>query len=98
MFMFEEDTVAVPKESAFFSEVNVTSGEVTPLHERPIYKEDWLGLKQLNEQGKLDFNTAPGQHMHLSQKTLSKAFSQYFAPLEKEPRPSSPGLVVQPGL
>ncbi|KAJ5588077.1 hypothetical protein N7537_010755 [Penicillium hordei] len=98
MFMFEEDTVAVPKESALFSEVNVTSGEVTPLHERPIYKEDWLGLKQLDEQGKLDFNTAPGQHMHLSQKTLSKAFSQYFAPLEKEPHPSAPGLVVQPGL
>ncbi|KXG46632.1 Palmitoyl protein thioesterase [Penicillium griseofulvum] len=94
MFMFEEDTVAVPKESAFFSEVNSTTGEVTPLHERPIYKEDWLGLKQLHEQGKLDFNTAPGQHMHLSAKTLRKAFEQYFAPLE-ESSPSVPGLVVQ---
>lgn len=98
MFMFEEDTVAVPKQSALFSEVNATSGEVTPLRERPIYKEDWLGLKQLDEQGKLDFNTAPGEHMQLSEKTLRKAFSQYFAPLEKESRPTTPGLVVQRGL
>ncbi|CAI7625276.1 unnamed protein product [Penicillium glandicola] len=94
MYMFEEDTVAVPKESAFFSEVNATTGEITPLHERPIYKEDWLGLKQLGEQGKLDFNTAPGQHMELSDKILRKAFERYFAPL-KESHLSAPGLVVQ---
>ncbi|KAG0153565.1 hypothetical protein PDIDSM_2219 [Penicillium digitatum] len=98
MFMFEEDTVAIPKQSALFSEVNATSGEVTALRERPIYKEDWLGLKQLDEQGKLDFKTAPGQHMQLSEEILRKAFGQYFAPLEKESRPPAPGLVEQRGL
>ncbi|KAJ5577327.1 Palmitoyl protein thioesterase [Penicillium sp. DV-2018c] len=97
MYMFEEDTVAVPKESAFFSEVNATTGEVTPLHERLIYKEDWLGLKQLGEKGKLEFNTIPGQHMRLSEKVLRDAFTRYFGPLE-ESGPSLQGLVVHPGL
>ncbi|KAJ5793453.1 Palmitoyl protein thioesterase [Penicillium paradoxum] len=95
MFMFEEDTVAVPKETALFSEVNATTGEVTPLQERSIYKEDWLGLKQLDEQGKLDFKTVPGQHMQLSEKVLRNTFEHYFAPLGKQARPSLPGLVVQ---
>ena len=36
MFMFENDTMVVPKESAHFAEVNTTSGEVTPLKERQI--------------------------------------------------------------
>ncbi|KAJ5481223.1 hypothetical protein N7475_000035 [Penicillium sp. IBT 31633x] len=95
MFMFEDDTIAIPKESALFSEVNATTGEVTPLRERPIYKEDWLGLKQLDEQEKLDFKTIPGQHMDLSKSILRDAFIQYFGPLEKEPRTSPPGLLVQ---
>ncbi|KAJ5135042.1 uncharacterized protein N7515_004320 [Penicillium bovifimosum] len=97
MYMFEDDTVAVPKESAFFSEVDPTTGEVTPLHERPIYKEDWLGLKQLGEKGKLEFITIPGQHMQISAKILQEAFTKYFGPLE-ESALSLQGLVVQRGL
>ena len=40
MFMFNDDKTAIPKESSWFSEVNTTSGEVTPLKDRKIYKED----------------------------------------------------------
>ncbi|KAJ5106047.1 hypothetical protein NUU61_003394 [Penicillium alfredii] len=94
MFMFDEDTVSVPKESSWFAEVNVTDGSVIPLQQRPLYTEDWLGLKQLDEQGKLDFKTIPGQHMHLSDKVLADAFKEYFGAI-KDSLPSSPGLVVQ---
>lgn len=82
MFMFDEDTVAIPKESAIFAEVNITSGTVTPLQERPIYKEDWLGLKKLDEQGRLDFKSVPGQHMHLTDKILKRTFKEYFGPVQ----------------
>ncbi|CAI7654721.1 unnamed protein product [Penicillium bialowiezense] len=84
MFMFEEDTVAVPKESAWFSEVNATTGEVTALQDREIYLADWLGLKKLDEAGRLHFKTTPGQHMHLSEEVLRGAFEDYFSPLEDE--------------
>ncbi|KAJ5818022.1 hypothetical protein N7474_003613 [Penicillium riverlandense] len=96
MFMFENDTIAVPKESAWFAEVNSTDGTVTPLHERPIYKEDWLGLKQLGDQDKLDFRTVPGQHMHLSEKVMKETFKEYFGPTGPS-QSSPPRLIEQPG-
>lgn len=96
MFMFEHDQTAVPKESAWFAEVNTTSGEVTPLKERELYKQDWLGLKVLDEEGKLDFKTVPGEHMHLTEQTLSDAFKEYFGPVELDLAPAE-GLTKQGG-
>ncbi|RJE21128.1 Palmitoyl-protein thioesterase [Aspergillus sclerotialis] len=102
MFMFEDDQIVHPKETAWFAEVNGTSGKVTPLDERPIYKEDWLGLKTLGELGKLEFLVAPGQHMQLSKRFLEWTFRDYFAPVEGtsfDPEDSEPDtvLVKQPG-
>ncbi|PLB53403.1 alpha/beta-hydrolase [Aspergillus steynii IBT 23096] len=82
MYLFEEDQMVHPKESAWFAEVNATSGEVTPLREREIYKQDWLGLRELDEKGALEFKTVPGPHMHLSEEVLTKLFTEYFAPVE----------------
>lgn len=96
MFMFDEDQTAVPKESAWFAEVNMTSGEITPLKERDIYKQDWLGLKVLDEEDKLDFKTIPGAHMHLTDQILSEAFKEYFGPVEVD-LPPTRALVKQGG-
>ncbi|PGG95727.1 hypothetical protein AJ79_09900 [Helicocarpus griseus UAMH5409] len=82
MYMFEQDLTMVPKESAHFAEVNATSGVVTPLKNRTIYEEDWIGLKQLDGQGKLDFKTLPGEHMRFSDEDLQKVFEEYFGPVE----------------
>ena len=88
MFMFEEDVTVIPKESAFFSEVNATTGVVTKLQDRPIYKEDWLGLKALDEQKKLDFLITEGGHMQLGDKMLTDTFKKYFSrKVEVEARP-----------
>ena len=78
MFMFGDDTTVIPKESAFFSEFNATTGVVTKLQDRPIYKEDWLGLRVLDEQKKLDFLITEGGHMQLSDKLLKDTFKKYF--------------------
>lgn len=48
MYVFEEDTTVVPKESGWFAEVNATSGFVTPLREREMYRDDWLGIQELD--------------------------------------------------
>lgn len=99
MFMFEDDTISVPKESSWFAEVNATSGAVTPLQERPLYKEDWLGLKKLGEMGKLDFRSVPGQHMDLPQKVLEDTFREYFGPVRDSGSPSETAyLVLQTGF
>ncbi|PGH23090.1 hypothetical protein AJ80_02864 [Polytolypa hystricis UAMH7299] len=97
MYVFEDDVTVVPKESGFFGEKNMTTGHVTPLKERTLYKEDWLGLQALDNQGKLDFRTVPGEHMQVSEKNLASAFKEYFGPIEIEEEFSiqSPVLVVQ---
>ena len=78
MFMFADDRTVVPKESAFFSEVNTTSEAVTKLQDRDIYQEDWIGLRFLDEKKRLDFRTAEGGHMQLSDNILIDTFNQYF--------------------
>ncbi|QSZ32774.1 hypothetical protein DSL72_002353 [Monilinia vaccinii-corymbosi] len=82
MYVFEDDTTVIPKETGWWSEVNGT--EITPLKERAIYKEDWVGLKTLDEAGKLRFETIPGGHMTLGEEMLEKAFREYFGPAGKE--------------
>ncbi|KAL9000393.1 MAG: hypothetical protein Q9169_000910 [Polycauliona sp. 2 TL-2023] len=78
MYMFSEDTTVVPKESAWFADYNETSTEVTWLKDRRMYKEDWLGLKWLDEKKRLLFKIAEGQHMQLSEELLSDTFKRYF--------------------
>jgi palmitoyl-protein thioesterase len=79
MYIFSEDGTVVPKESGWFSEVNRTTGEETKLQERALYKEDWLGLRALDEEGKLDFKVASGRHMELSKELLVDVFETYFS-------------------
>lgn len=86
LFSFEEDTTVIPKESEWFAEVNKTTTEVTPLRERKLYKEDWLGLKALDKKGGLIFKTAPGKHMQLSDEVLNATFKEYFGPETSSPK------------
>jgi len=80
MVVFEGDETVVPKESGWFAEVNETSGVVTPLRERDIYKEDWIGLRELDGKGGLVFEGVPGKHMELEREDLERSFGKYFGP------------------
>ncbi|KAI2621432.1 alpha/beta-hydrolase [Hypomontagnella submonticulosa] len=84
MYLFENDTTVIPKETGWFEEVNGT--EITPLRARPIYHEDWIGLRALDRKGGLKFTTTPGEHMQLSDEVLEGAFAQYFGPLRSTPK------------
>lgn len=82
MYMFEQDQTVIPKETSWFSEVNGT--EVTPLKSRQIFKEDWIGLKQLDKKGALHFRVAPGEHMQLEAGLLNDTFQEFYGPLKKK--------------
>ncbi len=83
MYIFANDTTVIPKESAWFQEVNTTTGQVTKLQDRRLYLEDWLGLRFLDEEKRLDFRIAEGRHMQLSEEVLVEAFRRYFKPSSK---------------
>jgi palmitoyl-protein thioesterase len=86
MFVFNDDKTVIPKETGWFAEVNTTSEQVTLLKDRPIYKEDWLGLKTLDEKGGLIFETLKGGHMKISRKELRRVMTTYFGPATSEAR------------
>ena len=79
MYLFEDDATVVPKWSGWFEEFNATSGERIRLQDRRMYKEDWLGLRWLDERGRLEFKKTKGGHMALSDKLLKDVFKQYFS-------------------
>ncbi|KAF2456123.1 Alpha/Beta hydrolase protein [Lineolata rhizophorae] len=78
MYVFENDTTVIPKESGWFAEVNTDTGNVTALRDRKMYKEDWLGLRELDEKDGLAFRTVPGGHMHLNDTILKKSLLEDF--------------------
>lgn len=81
MYMFEEDTTVVPKESAYFWDVDESGDErkVVELRDRRLYKEDWLGLRWLDERGRLQFKVAPGRHMQIDEPLLRDVFKTYLS-------------------
>jgi palmitoyl-protein thioesterase len=54
----------VPRDSSWFSWFNGT--HLVPLVEQPLYLEDWLGLKELDDSGRLVFAEVEGEHMQFS--------------------------------
>lgn len=66
LYRFTRDSVVVPRDSAWFSYFDDTVGQLVPLAQQPLWTEDWLGLKQLSEAGKLEFKEIEGEHMQFS--------------------------------
>lgn len=63
---FEDDSMVVPRDSAWFSYYNGT--QLLGLREQPLYQEDWIGLRALDERGAIDFVSLPGNHLQFTLK------------------------------
>ena len=58
------DTVIIPPASSHFGFYDLGQDNTTlTLQELPLYKEDWLGLRELDRKGKLHFREMEGKHM-----------------------------------
>ncbi|CCJ28374.1 unnamed protein product [Pneumocystis jirovecii] len=79
MVEFKDDFLIIPKESCGFNDYNSLTNEVIYLRDRPIYQEDWIGLKLLDEKNALVHITIPGRHMELDYKVLIYIVKKYFA-------------------
>ncbi|XP_043812553.1 palmitoyl-protein thioesterase 1 isoform X2 [Manihot esculenta] len=76
---FEHDTVLIPKETAWFG--YYPDGAFTPVlpaQETKLYTEDWIGLKTLDEEGKVKFINVSGNHLEISQKDMKKYIVPYL--------------------
>jgi len=57
------DLIIVPRESQWFGffKPNSTT-EILPLHQSPLYTDDWIGLRALDKAGKLHFASCACHH------------------------------------
>ncbi|KAK7413488.1 hypothetical protein QQX98_007636 [Neonectria punicea] len=81
MYLFEDDTTAIPKESSWFEEVNGT--EIIPLRARKLYQEDWIGLRELDRKGGLKFRSITGEHMQITEQALNDTMIDFFGPYKR---------------
>jgi len=67
LVLFTEDTVVQPRESEWFGfYAEGQDKAVVNVQNLTIYKEDWIGLKHLDENNKLQFISVKGDHLDFS--------------------------------
>ncbi|KAF8269278.1 alpha/beta-hydrolase [Lactarius quietus] len=87
LVLFERDRTVVPKESAWFGSYAPPPEEdpdddekekiLVPMREQPLYKEDWIGLRTLDEHGRVVLASCDGEHMHLSTECWKPLVEKY---------------------
>ncbi|XP_022158124.1 palmitoyl-protein thioesterase 1-like, partial [Momordica charantia] len=80
LLMNEEDSLLTPRETAWFGYYRdgSTDRQVVPATETNLYKEDWIGLKRLNESGKVITRKVPGDHANLPDESMSNFVVPYL--------------------
>lgn len=88
MYRFEGEQIVVPALSTWFisfgNDINTTftipskGDEWNLLKRLPIYKEDWIGLKELDQEGKLHFKSLPGKHLEIPNTFVKDQLLQYL--------------------
>jgi palmitoyl-protein thioesterase len=74
---FTEDTMVYPHESEWFWQMDA-QGNLLKLEETDFYNEDWIGLKSLDEAGKVQFISVDGDHLQFSQSDVTNTFVPFL--------------------
>ncbi|XP_048141846.1 palmitoyl-protein thioesterase 1-like isoform X1 [Rhodamnia argentea] len=79
LIMFEQDTVLEPKETSWFGYYpDGTFDTILPAQETELYVEDWIGLRTLDEAGKVKFINVSGGHLQISLADMEKYILPYL--------------------
>ncbi|XP_009591269.1 uncharacterized protein [Nicotiana tomentosiformis] len=79
LIMFEKDEILVPKQTSWFGYYPDGSwSTVLPANETKLYTEDWIGLKILDEAGKVKFLNVSGSHLEISTSEMKKNILPYL--------------------
>ncbi|XP_043812438.1 palmitoyl-protein thioesterase 1 isoform X2 [Manihot esculenta] len=79
LIKFENDRVLIPKETSWFGYYPDGSlNTVIPPQETKLYNEDWIGLKALDEAGRVHFVNVSGGHLGISTSDMKKHVVPYL--------------------
>lgn len=86
MVQFTDDATVIPSNSSWFEafpdpEPDAPPALTTvPLRESQLYRDDWIGLRELDRRGALVFRTCAGAHMHLSDECRAATWGRFLGP------------------
>ncbi|KAK8658221.1 hypothetical protein V6N13_036432 [Hibiscus sabdariffa] len=89
LIMFEHDTVLIPKETSWFG--FYPDGAFKPVirpQDTKLYTEDWIGLKALDDAGKVHYINVSGGHLGISNEDMKK----HVVPFLKDQASMSDGI------
>ena len=78
LIMFSKDTMIIPKETAWFGFYN-SDGEVLDYKQTELYKKDLIGLKTIDEAGKLHFDSIDGDHLQFNMEDVDEKVVPYLS-------------------
>ncbi|KAJ2156218.1 hypothetical protein GGF46_005338 [Coemansia sp. RSA 552] len=81
---FLEDQLIHPPSSSWFGFVDADGNEV-PLQNTTLYEDDRLGLRELEEDARLQFVTIDGKHMEIHEDDLRSIIAKYFTHSHRGP-------------
>ncbi|KAL2611865.1 hypothetical protein R1flu_023557 [Riccia fluitans] len=81
LIKFEADAVLYPADTAWFGFFGANDfRKVLPAVETDLYKEDWIGLKTLDEAGRVAFLSVPGGHLAITEAEMQEMVVPYLLP------------------
>ena len=74
----KEDTVITPRESSWFEFYDKEGKEIVPLELSDFYLDDYIGLRKLNEEGKVEFAEFAEEHVLYNMKEYNEEIVEFF--------------------
>ena len=75
--MFNQDTVIYPKETAWFWQLQA-DGTILPVNQTDFYKNDLIGLKTLDEAGKVQYASFEGNHLQMTNDEITNIIAPFL--------------------
>ena len=70
LIMNEDDRILHPPSSAWFEFHDRWGNFVVPLRKSQFYIDDYIGLRKLDEENKVNFIKLPGRHLYVTDKQI----------------------------
>lgn len=104
MVLFDQDRTVVPKESSWFGSYAIPTDDdrnndvpdIIDMRDHPLYQEDWIGLRTLDEEGKLFELVCEGEHMVLKDECWRPIVKKWCGQVDIDiPDPKSQSNVLE---
>lgn len=78
LVMFTKDSMVYPKESEWFQQLNTDMTTVEKLEDSTFYKDDFIGLRALDEAKKVQYVSIEGDHLQFSAEDIDTYFIPFL--------------------